>query len=375
MKKSIRILITLTSLSLILSGCSEADKQNTGASKIVSSNNGEKESPTSSKQNENENKNETSSQDGNNTKTSHQTNTNITKVNGIAHYKYPKIDTFEYGKHILSNEFNIMGYHAGDDAGDLIDKLGRVREVTEDEFLGTNYAYDNFEVAVKDGKIFRILLNTRNLDLDPYLEKIWRVKSENTMSEYMRFDGNKNNGYYVEVYPEMGPTVGINSIAIIGENFKSNIPESTEEFVQNSDIKDTNVEMRDGIAYYNFPDIKNFDFAYEVCTAAFEINGIGLADSNVDFTPLGDYTDNNGNREYGNFGFEMLGDSVYGIKMVVGDQHVHIDDLIKGWKSKVDVRKKNSIFYDNDKTNGFVVRVDFDDEGTVQEIHLLGVNI
>ncbi len=100
----------------------------------------------------------------------------ITRIDGIAHLNIPRVDTYEYGHVLLSNSFNIKGYHAGDAAGDLITQLGPAKKVYEQEDI-KSYEYDNFTVGVKGDKIYGYSLNIEDQHIADGLEEAWQNQS------------------------------------------------------------------------------------------------------------------------------------------------------------------------------------------------------
>lgn len=294
----------------------------------------------------------------------------------MTHYNFPDILSEEFGSSINGNTFNIDGF-------------GLLKSTNKNPYTdlkpdssksGEGFTvYDNFRFDLNSGEgvsnnkfpIHAITLEVaeQGVTIDELVEK-WNITSDR-----LAFGGghsriyNLDNGTYITIFADIDSMI-VKQLTITEGIFSEGAPPEDIENAESPD--DPNIEMRDGTAYYNFPDITNFDFAYQVCTAAFKINGIGLGDTpNLD--NLGEYSEDGTIKEFGNFGFEMIEDRVIGIKLNVADQNVHIDALEKAWKSKVDIRKENSIFYDNDKTNGFLIRVDFDDNGIVQDIFILGL--
>ncbi|WP_414055286.1 hypothetical protein [Macrococcus equi] len=313
-------------------------------------------------------------------------NNNITMVNGVSHYNVPDLLSKSFADSIKENTFNIDGFGLLKSTNK--DPYNDLKPIEAESGEGLA-VYDNFILHLKSGtgktpkypvnQIDILDLSSQNVTIDELLEK-WNISSDKLAFLGGSFDiYNLDNGTYITFKYDIDSKI-IDEINLNEGTFSEGAPPSDIEDTDSTDdsneaqLNAPNIDFRNGTSYYNFPDITNFDFAYQVCTAAFKINGIGLGDT-PDLEPLGEYHENEVIYEYGNFGFEMIGDRVNGIKLHVADQNVQIDTLEKAWKSKVDIRKKNSIFYDNDKTNGFLVRVDFDDDGVVQDIFILGVNI
>lgn len=362
MKKSMQILITLASFSLILSGCGEEETKEKGATKIES--NTSQDDAKDKKVSNGEKKEVVTTEDRDKDTQQSTKEGQLTLVNGVSHYNFPSILNKNFADSILSNTFNIEGWGINKEVN-VPSILREDRKLSHENSL----KYDNFEMVLggdiytRDFSTFVLEVKDQGVRTDDLI-KAWGVKVTHKTESSIIYDGINNNGYHVVVTENADHIV--ETINIRKGDYKNGDTEN------NTSVDDPNIEMRDGTAYYNFPDITNFDFAYQVCTAAFKINGIGLGDTpNLD--DLGEYSENGTIKEFGNFGFEMIEDRVIGIKLNVADQNVHIDALEKAWKSKVDIRKENSIFYDNDKTNGFLVRVDFDDNGIVQEIFILGL--
>ncbi|UTH16743.1 hypothetical protein [Macrococcus epidermidis] len=143
---------------------------------------------------------------------------NIDMVDGIAHYNLPDITTFKFGYQFCTNNFEILGYKVGDDAGDLIEQLGDTVEEKSGRSGSHTYVYDNFEVSIKDGKVFSYIMQPT----DQYPEFVslagqWDSSPDFEDEHHMRFDNNKTNGFYVEVY-DNGEGL-VNGIAIFGENY------------------------------------------------------------------------------------------------------------------------------------------------------------
>ncbi|WP_414053383.1 hypothetical protein ACMGE6_08035 [Macrococcus equi] len=310
----------------------------------------------------------------------------ITEVNGVSHYNVPDLLSKSFADSIKENTFNIDGFGLLKSTNK--DPYNDLKPIEAESGEGLA-VYDNFILHLKSGtgktpnypvnQIDILDLSSQNVTIDELLEK-WNISSDKLAFHGGSFQiFNLDNGTYITFKYDIDSKI-IDEINLNEGTFSEGAPPSDIEDTDSTDdsneaqINDPNIDFRNGTSYYNFPDITNFDFAYQVCTAAFKINGIGLGDT-PDLEPLGEYHENEVIYEYGNFGFEMIGDRVNGIKLHVADQNVQIDTLEKAWKSRVDIRKKNSIFYDNDKTNGFLVRVDFDDDGVVQDIFILGVII
>lgn len=265
--------------------------------------------------------------------------------NGKTHLIYPKIDTYEYGQVILTNSFNIYGFHAGDPVGDLISKLGQPDKTFDDD-LGATYQYDNFAVTVKDDRIYRYLLNVKEEQLDPDLQSIWQVTSEDTQSELARFDGNKTNGFYVEVNPDMGPGGGIDSIAIIGDNYQG--PE-----VGQPDNDTLSKET-----------ILSEDFAYSVLSNEYDIGGYhaGDAASKEDIIEAAGAPDDEGESsvEYGPASAMFLDDKIESISIDVSSVGLTIGEIRSAWGYEykiIDSEDGDYTVYDMDKTNGYHVEI------------------
>lgn len=374
MKKSMQFLITLASFSLILSGCGEEETKEKGATKIESNTS---QDDTKDKKVSNSDKKEAVTTEDRDEDTQQSTKEGqLTLVNGVSHYNIPDILSEEFGSSIKENTFNIDGF-------------GLLKSTNKNPYTdlkpdssksGEGFTvYDNFRFDLNSGEgvsnnkfpIHAITLEVaeQGVTIDELVEK-WNITSDR-----LAFGGghsriyNLDNGTYITILADIDSMI-VKQLIITEGIFSEGAPPEDIENAESPD--DPKIEMHDGTAYYNFPDITNFNFAYQVCTAAFKINGIGLGDTpNLD--DLGEYSENGTIKEFGNFGFEMIGDRVIGLKLHVANQNVHIDALEKAWKSKVDIRKENSIFYDNDKTNGFLVRVDFDDNRIVQDIFILGL--
>ncbi|MCG7419829.1 hypothetical protein MHJ97_05200 [Macrococcus epidermidis] len=375
MKKSMQFLITLASFSLILSGCGEEETKEKGATKIES--NTSQDDTKDKKVSNSEKKEAVTTEDRDEDAQQSTKEDQLTLVNGVSHYNIPDILSGEFGSSIKENTFNIDGF-------------GLLKSTNKNPYTdlkpdssksGEGFTvYDNFRFDLNSGEgvsnnkfpIHAITLEVaeQGVTIDELVEK-WNVTSDR-----LAFGGghsriyNLDNGTYITILADIDSMI-VKQLTITEGIFSEGAPPEDIENAESPD--DPNIEMRDGTAYYNFPDITNFDFAYQVCTAAFKINGIKLGDYAPDLEPLGDYGEDEAFKQFGNFGFEMWGETVMGIKLEVADQNVHVDDLIKGWKSKVDKTEANSITYDNDKTNGFMVRVEFDDNKIVQDILILGL--
>ncbi|QIH75210.1 hypothetical protein GTN31_02510 [Macrococcoides canis] len=143
---------------------------------------------------------------------------NIVLIDGIAHYNLPDITTFKFGYQFCTNNFEILGYKVGDDAGDLIEQLGNTLDEKMERGGSNTYVYDNFEVSIKDGKVFSFVIEPT--DQDAEFESIagqWDSAADYKDDELLRLDNNKSNGFYVEVYND-GEGL-IDKIAIFGENY------------------------------------------------------------------------------------------------------------------------------------------------------------
>lgn len=280
-------------------------------------------------------------------------NGEITEQNGYAHIKLPRVDTYDYGQVILSNDFNIKGYHAGEEAGDLIEQLGTPKS-TEDNEYGKTYKYDNFSVTVRDNRIYAFSLDISDQHISSNLEKEWGHQSELTYSEFMRFDGNKTNGYYVEVYPDMGKGI-LSGISIIGENYKDAVPAS-----------------HSGTYDLDTSKVATYDYGQEILSNTFKVEGIGVGDyvtHDEIINKLGDagpYSEESQYYDYGDFSL-MLDESnhVDNIMINVADQGISLQTLKDSWNKDSESTGNSdymTTIYDGDKTNGYYIEVDSMDD-------------
>ncbi|WP_165983051.1 hypothetical protein [Macrococcus brunensis] len=275
---------------------------------------------------------------------------NISMERGIAHYNYPQIDSREFGQSVLSNSFNIMGYHAGDDAGDLIEKLG-MYESKEDGDQGTVYHYDNFSFMIIDNKIYAITLNVLEENVSPDIQEIWGVQSENTGSEYMRFDKVKDNGFYVEVYPYIGPTAGISGITIYRENYagpsleQADTGRFTKEMILNKDFAYSILSNDYNIAGYHAGDNATLQ---EVIEAVGEPDSRHQNENGVEYI------------EYGLKRMTFIDDKLEFISLDVTESDIDIDELRTAWGYDYQIINSESgeyTVYDTNKTNGYHVEI------------------
>ncbi|WP_414044930.1 hypothetical protein ACMGE5_00440 [Macrococcus equi] len=143
---------------------------------------------------------------------------NVEEVDGVAHYNLPDIETLDFGIIFCTNKFTMNGYKVGDDAGDLIESLGEPVEEKAGRSGSDTYVYDNFEVSIKDGKVFSYIIQPT----DQYvsflsLPKNWDSAPAYKDKNHIRLDNNKTNGFYVEVY-DNGEGL-VSGIGIFGENY------------------------------------------------------------------------------------------------------------------------------------------------------------
>lgn len=288
----------------------------------------------------------------------------VTDVNGYAHIKLPRVDTYEYGQVILSNTFNIKGYHAGEEVGDLIEQLGKAKSEKSNEY-GTTYEYDNFSVTVRDGRIYAFSLDISDQHITSNLQKEWGHESELTYSEFMRFDGNKTNGYYIEVYPDLSKGE-LSGISIIGENYKNAVPAT-----------------HSGTYDLDTSSVATYDFGQQILSNSFNIEGIGVGDvvsHDEIIRKLGDagpYSEESGYYDYGDFSLMLDADNrVSNIMINVSNDNISLQTLKDAWNKDSESDGDDSYMttiYDGDKTNGYYIEVDSMDN-SVQYITIYNGN-
>lgn len=303
------------------------------------------------------------------------TDDSITKVNGVAHYNFPNIDTAEFGDLILSNKFNILGYKPGDgqSVGDLIEDLGDSKHMT-----GDNVVYDNFTLGVGSNGLasYRLDVSDQNVSLQKLVQS-WRQKYIKTSDSNIIYDGDIENGYYVVI--EVNNSGVVQQIDIIGSNRDEDTsndviidPFDDENSNSGINFKDANLSIKNGYAHYNFPSLRNKAFVEKLLSNNFTFEGVGVnKGDNINIAEvLGNSRDEAaGFSQFDNFTI-ITADKmkIEGFDIYISE-NITLDELEKLWGYEVAKRDTDYLIYDTRK-NDFHAIVRSNEEGFVTSVSI-----